>query len=83
VASYSSGRSPNEAAYLLQLLRGAWAPTTWRLLRPLHAPSTVGLGEVFGLGHFDGEPGEPAMQFYCVVLVGSTRGQPPAADGMS
>lgn len=71
VASYSSGRSSNEAAYLLQLLLRALGCNNLADCSDLcHAPSTIGLGRVFGSGtsmvnleslqHADG-----------VVLVGS------------
>ena len=71
VASYSSGRSSNEAAYLLQLLLRALGSNNLADCSDLcHAPSTIGLGRVFGSGtsmvsleslqHADG-----------VVLVGS------------
>ncbi|MCP9881635.1 FdhF/YdeP family oxidoreductase [Cyanobium sp. Alchichica 3B3-8F6] len=71
VASYSSGRSSNEAAYLLQLLLRARGCNNLADCSDLcHAPSTIGLTRVFGSGtsmvnleslqHADG-----------VVLVGS------------
>ena len=71
VASYSSGRSSNEAAYLLQLLLRALGCNNLADCSDLcHAPSTIGLTRVFGSGtsmvnleslqHADG-----------VVLVGS------------
>jgi molybdopterin-dependent oxidoreductase alpha subunit len=71
VASYSSGRSSNEAAYLLQLLLRALGSNNLADCSDLcHAPSTIGLTRVFGSGtsmvnleslqHADG-----------VVLVGS------------
>jgi molybdopterin-dependent oxidoreductase alpha subunit len=71
VASYSSGRSSNEAAYLLQLLLRALGSNNLADCSDLcHAPSTLGLSRVFGSGtsmvnleslqHADG-----------VVLVGS------------
>jgi molybdopterin-dependent oxidoreductase alpha subunit len=71
VASYSSGRSSNEAAYLLQLLLRALGSNNLADCSDLcHAPSTIGLNRVFGSGtsmvnleglqHADG-----------VVLVGS------------
>jgi len=71
VASYSSGRSSNEAAYLLQLLLRALGCNNLADCSDLcHAPSTLGLSRVFGSGtsmvnleslqHADG-----------VVLVGS------------
>jgi molybdopterin-dependent oxidoreductase alpha subunit len=71
LASYSSGRSSNEAAYLLQLLLRALGSNNLADCSDLcHAPSTIGLRQVFGNGtsmvnleslqHADG-----------VVLVGS------------
>ena len=71
VASYSSGRSSNEAAYLLQLLLRALGSNNLADCSDLcHAPSSIGLSRVFGSGtsmvnleslqHADG-----------VVLVGS------------
>jgi molybdopterin-dependent oxidoreductase alpha subunit len=71
VASYSSGRSSNEAAYLLQLLLRALGCNNLADCSDLcHAPSTLGLSRAFGSGtsmvnleslqHADG-----------VVLVGS------------
>jgi molybdopterin-dependent oxidoreductase alpha subunit len=51
VASYSSGRSSNEAAYLLQLLLRALGSNNLADCSDLcHAPSTVGLNAVFGSG---------------------------------
>ncbi|MEB3243085.1 MAG: FdhF/YdeP family oxidoreductase [Cyanobacteriota bacterium] len=51
VASYSSGRSSNEAAYLLQLLLRALGSNNLADCSDLcHAPSTVGLSRVFGSG---------------------------------
>lgn len=71
MASYSSGRSSNEAAYLLQLLLRALGSNNLADCSDLcHAPSTIGLTRAFGSGtsmvnleglqHADG-----------VVLVGS------------
>jgi molybdopterin-dependent oxidoreductase alpha subunit len=71
LASYSSGRSSNEAAYLLQLLLRALGSNNLADCSDLcHAPSTVALQAAFGSGtsmvnldslkHAD-----------CVVLVGS------------
>ena len=71
VASYSSGRSSNEAAYLLQLMMRALGSNNLADCSDMcHAPSTTGLTEVLGtktsvvsldsLKHTD-----------CVVLVGS------------
>jgi molybdopterin-dependent oxidoreductase alpha subunit len=51
VASYSSGRSSNEAAYLLQLLLRALGSNNLADCSDLcHAPSTIGLRRVFGSG---------------------------------
>ena len=51
VASYSSGRSSNEAAFLLQLLLRALGSNNLADCSDLcHAPSTVGLRRVFGNG---------------------------------
>ena len=71
VACYSSGRSSNEAAYLLQLMMRALGSNNLADCSDLcHAASTIGLKQVFGSGtsmvslsslkHSD-----------CVVLVGS------------
>ncbi|HEY9641501.1 MAG TPA: FdhF/YdeP family oxidoreductase, partial [Coleofasciculaceae cyanobacterium] len=71
VASYSSGRSSNEAAYLLQLMMRTLGSNNLADCSDLcHSPSTVGLKEVFGtstsmvslesLKHAD-----------CVVLIGA------------
>ncbi len=71
VASYSSGRSSNEAAYLLQLLLRAWGSNNLADCSDLcHAPSTVGLSEVFGSGTSMVSL-ESLQQAECVVLVGS------------
>ncbi len=71
VASYSSGRSSNEAAYLLQLLLRAWGSNNLADCSDLcHAPSTVGLSEVFGSGTSMVSL-ESLQQADCVVLVGS------------
>ncbi|MFN9635937.1 MAG: FdhF/YdeP family oxidoreductase [Synechococcaceae cyanobacterium] len=51
VASYSSGRSSNEAAFLLQLLLRAMGSNNLADCSDLcHAPSTVGLSRIFGSG---------------------------------
>ena len=51
LASYSSGRSSNEAAFLLQLLLRALGSNNLADCSDLcHAPSTVGLNRVFGSG---------------------------------
>jgi molybdopterin-dependent oxidoreductase alpha subunit len=71
VASYSSGRSSNEAAYLLQLMMRTLGSNNLADCSDLcHAPSTTGLKQVFGtstsmvslesLKHAD-----------CVVLIGA------------
>ncbi|MCP9917148.1 FdhF/YdeP family oxidoreductase [Cyanobium sp. ATX 6F1] len=71
LASYSSGRSSNEAAYLLQLLVRALGSSNLADCSDLcHAPSTVGLGEVFGSGTSMVSL-ESLQQADCVVLVGS------------
>jgi molybdopterin-dependent oxidoreductase alpha subunit len=71
LASYSSGRSSNEAAYLLQLLLRAMGSNNLADCSDLcHAPSTVGLKEVFGSGTSMVSL-ESLRQADCVVLVGS------------
>jgi len=51
VASYSSGRSSNEAAFLLQLLLRALGSNNLADCSDLcHAPSMLGLNRVFGSG---------------------------------
>ncbi|WP_216906413.1 FdhF/YdeP family oxidoreductase [Synechococcus sp. CCY 0621] len=71
VASYSSGRSSNEAAYLLQLLLRAMGSNNLADCSDLcHAPSTVGLNAVFGSGTSMVSL-ESLQQADCVVLVGS------------
>ncbi|MFM7237465.1 MAG: FdhF/YdeP family oxidoreductase [Cyanobium sp.] len=71
VASYSSGRSSNEAAYLLQLLLRALGSNNLADCSDLcHAPSTVGLGRVFGSGTSMVNL-ESLQQADGVVLVGS------------
>ncbi|MFM7265296.1 MAG: molybdopterin-dependent oxidoreductase, partial [Cyanobium sp.] len=51
LASYSSGRSSNEAAFLLQLLLRALGSNNLADCSDLcHAPSTIGLTRVFGSG---------------------------------
>jgi molybdopterin-dependent oxidoreductase alpha subunit len=75
IASYSSGRSSNEAAYLLQLLFRALGSNNLADCSDLcHAPSTVGLKQVFGSGTSMVSL-EGLKQADCVVLVGSN---PPA-----
>ncbi|MEB3297257.1 MAG: molybdopterin-dependent oxidoreductase, partial [Cyanobacteriota bacterium] len=71
VASYSSGRSSNEAAYLLQLLLRALGSNNLADCSDLcHAPSTVGLSRVFGSGTSMVSL-ESLQQADGVVLVGS------------
>ena len=51
VASYSSGRSSNEAAFLLQLMMRALGSNNLADCSDLcHAPSTFGLKQIFGSG---------------------------------
>jgi len=71
VASYSSGRSSNEAAFLLQLLLRALGSNNLADCSDLcHAPSTVGLNRVFGSGTSMVSL-ESLQRSECVVLVGS------------
>ncbi|MEB3260877.1 MAG: FdhF/YdeP family oxidoreductase [Cyanobacteriota bacterium] len=71
VASYSSGRSSNEAAWMLQLLLRALGSNNLADCSDLcHAPSTVGLTEVFGSGTSNVSL-ESLRQADGVVLVGS------------
>jgi molybdopterin-dependent oxidoreductase alpha subunit len=71
IASYSSGRSSNEAAYLLQLLLRALGSNNLADCSDLcHAPSTVGLKQVFGSGTSMVSL-ESLRQSDCVVLLGS------------
>lgn len=71
VASYSSGRSSNEAAYLLQLLMRTLGSNNLADCSDLcHAPSTVGLKQVFGSGTSMVSL-ESLKHSDCVVLVGS------------
>ncbi|MDX2099888.1 MAG: FdhF/YdeP family oxidoreductase [Leptolyngbyaceae cyanobacterium bins.59] len=71
VASYSSGRSSNEAAYLLQLLIRALGSNNLADCSDLcHAASTVGLKQMFGSGTSMVSL-ESLKQSDCVVLVGS------------
>ncbi|MEB3323091.1 MAG: FdhF/YdeP family oxidoreductase, partial [Synechococcaceae cyanobacterium] len=71
LASYSSGRSSNEAAYLLQLLLRALGSNNLADCSDLcHAPSTVGLKAVFGSGTSMVSLAS-LQQADCVVLVGS------------
>ncbi|GCE65913.1 oxidoreductase [cyanobiont of Ornithocercus magnificus] len=71
LASYSSGRSSNEAAYMLQLLLRAQGSNNLADCSDLcHAPSTVGLSRVFGSGTSNVSL-ESLRQADGVVLVGS------------
>ncbi len=71
VATYSSGRSSNEAAFLLQLLLRALGSNNLADCSDLcHAPSTVGLTRMFGSGTSMVSL-ESLQQAECVVLVGS------------
>ena len=71
LASYSSGRSSNEAAYLLQLLLRALGSNNLADCSDLcHAPSTIGLRQALGGGTSTVNL-EGLQQADCVVLVGS------------
>ena len=71
VASYSSGRSSNEAAYLLQLMMRLLGSNNLADCSDLcHRPSTTGLGKTFGSGTSTVSL-ESLKQSDCVVLVGS------------
>lgn len=71
VASYSSGRSSNEAAFILQLMMRALGSNNLADCSDLcHAPSTIGLKEVFGSGTSMVSL-ESLKQSDCIVLVGS------------
>ena len=71
IASYSSGRSSNEAAYLLQLMMRALGSNNLADCSDLcHAPSSVGLKTVFGTGTSMVSL-ENLRKSDCVVLVGS------------
>jgi molybdopterin-dependent oxidoreductase alpha subunit len=71
VASYSSGRSSNEAAYLLQLMMRALGSNNLADCSDLcHAPSTTALKAVFGTGTSIVSL-EGLQKADCVVLVGS------------
>ncbi len=71
IASYSSGRSSNEAAYLLQLMMRAIGSNNLADCSDLcHAPSTVGLKQVFGSGTSMVSL-EGLKESDCVVLIGS------------
>jgi molybdopterin-dependent oxidoreductase alpha subunit len=71
VASYSSGRSSNEAAYLLQLMMRVLGSNNLADCSDLcHRPSTEGLSAVFGSGTSTVSL-ESLKQADCVVLIGS------------
>lgn len=71
VASYSSGRSSNEAAYLLQLMMRALGSNNLADCSDLcHAASTVGLKDMFGSGTSMVSL-ESLKQADCAVLIGS------------
>jgi molybdopterin-dependent oxidoreductase alpha subunit len=71
LASYSSGRSSNEAAWLLQLLLRALGSNNLADCSDLcHAASSVVLHQVFGSGTSNVSL-ESLQQADCVVLVGS------------
>ncbi|MEB3145595.1 MAG: FdhF/YdeP family oxidoreductase [Cylindrospermopsis raciborskii 1523720] len=71
IASYSSGRSSNEAAYLLQLFMRSLGSNNLADCSDLcHAPSTVGLKKVFGSGTSMVSL-ESLKHSDCIVLVGS------------
>ena len=71
VASYSSGRSSNEAAYLLQLMIRALGSNNLADCSDLcHVPSTMGLDKMFGSGTSMVSL-EDLKQSDCVVLMGS------------
>ncbi|WP_103666904.1 FdhF/YdeP family oxidoreductase [Pseudanabaena sp. BC1403] len=71
LASYSSGRSSNEAAYLLQLLMRSLGSNNLADCSDLcHAPSTVGLKQMFGSGTSMVSLAD-LKQSDCVVLIGS------------
>ena len=71
VASYSSGRSSNEAAYLLQLMMRLLGSNNLADCSDLcHRPSTTGLSATFGSGTSTVSL-ESLKQAECIVLVGS------------
>ena len=71
VASYSSGRSSNEAAFLLQLMMRALGSNNLADCSDLcHAPSTVGLKQVFGTGTSTVDL-KGLKEADCVVIAGS------------
>jgi molybdopterin-dependent oxidoreductase alpha subunit len=71
VASYSSGRSSNEAAFLLQLMMRTLGSNNLADCSDLcHAPSTVGLNQMFGT-RTSVVSLENLKKADCVVLAGS------------
>jgi molybdopterin-dependent oxidoreductase alpha subunit len=71
VASYSSGRAPNEAAYLLQLMMRTLGSNNLADCSDLcHAPSTTALYEMLGT-KTSVVSLESLKQTNCVVLIGS------------
>ncbi|MEL7228195.1 MAG: molybdopterin-dependent oxidoreductase, partial [Cyanobacteria bacterium J06576_12] len=71
VASYSSGRSSNEAAFLLQLMMRLHGSNNLADCSDLcHRPSTTGLSSTFGTGTSTVSL-ESLKESDCVVLVGS------------
>ncbi|CAN1213177.1 Oxidoreductase alpha (Molybdopterin) subunit [Tumidithrix helvetica PCC 7403] len=71
IASYSSGRSSNEAAFLLQLMMRARGSNNLADCSDLcHAPSTVGLKQMFGSGTSMVSLAD-LKKSDCVVLIGS------------
>lgn len=71
IASYSSGRSSNEAAFLLQLLMRTLDSNNLADCSDLcHSPSTVGLKQMFGSGTSMVSL-ENLKHSDCVVLIGS------------
>jgi molybdopterin-dependent oxidoreductase alpha subunit len=71
IASYSSGRSSNEAAFLLQLMLRSLGSNNLADCSDLcHAASTVGLKQIFGSGTSMVSL-ESLKQSDCVVLIGS------------
>ncbi|WP_199192069.1 FdhF/YdeP family oxidoreductase [Chlorogloea sp. CCALA 695] len=71
VASYSSGRSSNEAAYLLQLMMRVLGSNNLADCSDLcHAPSTTALKQMFGFGTSMVSL-ENLEKSDCVVLIGS------------
>ncbi|MEG4806327.1 FdhF/YdeP family oxidoreductase [Microcoleus sp. F8-D3] len=71
VASYSSGRSSNEAAFLLQLMMRAMGSNNLADCSDLcHAPSTTGLSEMFAT-RTSVVSLESLKEADCVVLAGS------------